>query len=271
MCITVLFGGWWACEEGTWVVKWSRSQKAVLVDESIDYVSLKKQLMAKFNVDGRRHDVELTYVKPKKEGCRPFSIGDDEDLQAYKFVNGLSGERFWPIDLHVSLIRKVGGDFTTTEGSTTAHPLGGGPHLTLEDHPQLQTKTLLAGDEELEVVVAQGVDRAGGGVQFETKSVQLESSLVQLDNPRVQLEPSDALYNAVAYDRGKQVISVSSDVEDVVSPWDHDAERAVREVEEAYQRGKGKTGAFPTTVKLEPIEWARPANGKFKLQKRRRT
>ena len=122
----------------------------MLVDKSIDYVSLKKQLMDKFNVDGRMHEVELTYVKPKKDGCRPFSIGDEEDLQAYKFVNSLSGERSWSIDLNVSLRCKVGGDVPNTQGSTTddsdavrLSPAGGedvvvpltGPPVTQEDHP----------------------------------------------------------------------------------------------------------------------------------------
>ena len=53
------------------------------MDERIDYVALKKLVMEKFNVDGRRHEVELIYVRPNKEGCRPYAIGDDEDLQAF--------------------------------------------------------------------------------------------------------------------------------------------------------------------------------------------
>lgn len=69
----------------------------------MNYSTLRKKLAEKIGLNEERFQIMLKYISPVKPNLPPLEVNDDDDLEAFKFLNLQSKTVVWHIELCVSL------------------------------------------------------------------------------------------------------------------------------------------------------------------------
>ena len=81
-------------------------RKNVIIEEGIDFASLTQLLRRKVGHDCSFEEWRFSYMPKGEEAGHPIMIGDDDDLEAYKFLNSMSGEHPWPMAIFIGPVAK---------------------------------------------------------------------------------------------------------------------------------------------------------------------
>ena len=85
--MSLITNGEWRVSGTKWTYEGKQLAKGVVVGDNMKYEMIKEKIAEKISFDPDRYEIELKYVQSMRENFPPFEINDEDDWEAYKFLN----------------------------------------------------------------------------------------------------------------------------------------------------------------------------------------
>ena len=104
MYLKIVSCGEWKSVGSKWCYVGETSYRGMLMPMDFDFNKLQRKLIHKLDIV--EENLEITYLYHTESEARRVSITDDDDLDAFKFLNNKSNKSEWDIELYITFVPK---------------------------------------------------------------------------------------------------------------------------------------------------------------------